>query len=86
MQIKDNRSQEEPNVFRFEQLEKGWTVQGRDSGQIYFVVLDPGATDRKRLVNLNKQVLQNTNHCGGTYRRIFDAAIVLPPQPPQPKG
>jgi len=88
MQIRDKRHEERSNVFRFEQLEQGWTVQGIETGQIYYVVLDHGFEHGKRLVNFNKKVLQNPNHCGGKYERIFNAAIVLPPQAvtiPDPK-
>jgi hypothetical protein len=81
MKIQDRRSEEAPNVFRFDQLEQGWTVEGVETGQIYYVVRDPGFPESKRLVNLNKEVLQNPRHCGGKYRRIFNARLVLPPQP-----
>jgi hypothetical protein len=83
MDIQDRRSEEAPNVFRFEKLEQGWTVEGVETGQIYYVVSDPGFPESKRLVNFNKQVLQNPNHCGGRYRRVFNAGLVLPPQPRQ---
>jgi len=81
MKIRDRRSEEAPNVFRFDQLEKGWTVEGVETGQIYYVVLDPGFEHGKRLVNFNKSVLQNPQHCGGRYRRVFNAKVDLPPQP-----
>ena len=80
MKIQDRRNDEAPDGLRFDQLEQGWTVEGLETGYIYYVVLDPGFDHGKRLVNFNKKVIQNPRHCTGRYRRVPDAVLVLPPE------
>lgn len=81
MKIQDRRNEEAPDGLTFSQLEPGWTVEGTATGHIYYVVRDPGFEHGKRLVNFNKQVLQNPRYCTGRYRHLPNASVVLGIQP-----
>lgn len=79
MEIKDLRNTS-PGALDFQQLKPGSIVQGVETGTIYYVAAHHGGTPAKRLVNFNKQAIQDSHHTGGRYRRIQNAVLELRPE------
>ncbi len=81
MKIEDERGQHNKK-YQFHQLQKGWWVQGVETGNSYFVVEDRyGAQSSTnlslRLVNTTGMVMDPSEFHTGDFLRLHDVTLVI---------